>query len=410
MSHRMSRAAIAAAVTLALLSACGGGGGGSPSDQQASGQGQQSFQIADLPEVSTNPVGSAQAANPQIDQTVQAALKKFNLPGATVVVLKDQQVVYAKGYGYSNLATRAAARPEDRFQIGSISKMFVATAILLLAEDGKLALDDSVSKYYSGLPDSWRTLTIRHLLSHSSGVPSDGPNDAIDPAILSRFDSFMAGSDDARVAAIAALPLHAAPGARFEYSNMGYDVLGMLATKVAGMDYAELLQQRVFRPLGMSTARKLDAANTKTGTAIGYRPDGTALREVTMTPYHYSWPALGAGGIEMSVLDMAKWDNALYGNQVLKASSLAEMWKPHIDAGGGSSYGFGWFLFTVNGHALLKHSGGMGGFVAEYRRWPDDRFSTIVLTNSGATSSDLSGALTIARSITDLLQPSLSIR
>ena len=173
MPHRLSRTAIAVAVTLALLTACGGGGGGSPSDQQTSGLGQQSFQIADLPEVSTNPVGSTQAANPQIDQTVQAALKKFNLPGATVVVLKDQQVVYAKGYGYSNLATRAAARPEDRFQIGSISKMFVATAILLLAEDGKLALDDTVGKYYSGLPDSWRTLTIRHLLSHSSGVPSD---------------------------------------------------------------------------------------------------------------------------------------------------------------------------------------------------------------------------------------------
>lgn len=406
MFKRAYRCSGIAVITLALLAGCGGGSGNSSTERT---QAQQSFKLADLPEVSTNPQGSTQAANPQIDQAVQAALKKFKLPGATVVVLKDQQLVYAKGYGYSDLALRTPARPEDRFQIGSISKMFVATAILLLAEDGKLALDDTVGKYFSGLPDSWRPITIRQLLSHSSGVASDGPGDAIDPAIWNNFDRFMSGTDAERVAAIAAIPLHSVPGTQFEYSNMGYDVLGMLATRVAGMDYADLLQQRVFGPLGMSTARKLLVTNSKANTAVGYRPEGDLMRELVMTPYHYSWPALGAGGIEMSVLDMAKWDNALYGKQVLKPSSLAEMTKPQINAGGDSAYSFGWFLFNVNGHFLMKHAGGMGGFVADYRRWPDDRFTTIVLTNSGDATLDVPGALAIARSITDMLQPSLSI-
>ena len=399
-----------AAIALLLLAGCGGGD--TPGNSTAVvTQGQQSFKIADLPERSTDPAGSGQAANAQVDQAVQAALKKFNLPGATVVVMKDQQVVYAKGYGYSNLATRTPARPEDRFQIGSISKMFVATAILLLVEDGKMQLDDPVNRYFSGLPESWRPITVRMLLNHSSGVTSDpSSTGTYHPSIDQRFDSFMAGSDADRVAAIAAIPLNAPPGTRFEYSNLAYNVLGMLASKVAGMDYVELLQQRVFRPLGMSSARKIDAANPMAGTASGYQPEGDSVREIVLGPNIARFAAQGAGGIEMNVLDMAKWDKALYGNQVLKPSSLAAMAKGEIDAGGGATYGLGWYLYTVNGRPLWKHSGSMAGFVSDYRRWPNDRFATVVLTNNGEVSSNVPGALFIARAVTDLLAPELSIR
>ncbi len=395
---------------LLLAAGCGGGGGEkAPNSTAVTPLAQQSFRIADLPEVSTIPAGMTQAANPQVDQVVQAALKKFNLPGATIAILKDKQVIYAKGYGYSNIAQRAPARPEERFQIGSISKMFVATAILLLAEDGKLGLDDKVGKYYSGLPDSWSNITIRMLLSHSSGVTGDPDPSSTDPSIDRRFDSFMAGSDAERVAAIAAIPLRSTPGSQFEYSNLAYGVLGMLATKVAGMDHVELLQQRVFRPLGMTSVRKIDAANSPAGGAAGYRQEGDSVREITLGPNIYRFAALGAGGLEMSVLDMAKWDQALYGSQVLKPSSLSEMTRAQIATVNGS-YGLGWYLFTVNGRPLFKHSGSMAGFVAEYRRWPDDRFSTIVLTNNGDVSLDLPGALHIARAVTDVLQPALSIR
>lgn len=406
--HKLRPAA--AFLALALLAAgCGGNSEQAGNSTAVTTLSQQTFKIADLPEASTGQSGGTQAANPQIDQAVQAALKKFNLPGATVAVLKDQQVIYVKGYGYSNLALRTPVRPEDRFQIGSISKMFVATAILLMVEDGKMALDDKVGKYFSGLPDSWGPITIRMLLSHSSGVPGDASSTSTDPSIDKTFDRFMAGSDAERVAAIAAIPLHSAPGTKFEYSNLGYNVLGMLATRVAGMDYVELLQQRVFRPLGMTSARKIDAANPMAGTAAGYRQEGDSVREITLSPNIQRFNALGAGGLEMNALDLAKWDKALYGNQVLKASSLAEMTKAQIDAGGGAAYGFGWFLFTVNGHVLYKHSGGMAGFVSDYRRWPDDRFSTIVLTNNGDQTLDIPGALYIARAVTDVLQPALSI-
>jgi D-alanyl-D-alanine carboxypeptidase len=400
---------VAALLAMALMTAgCGGDNAGNST--AATVLAQQSFKIADMPEASTSQAGSQQAANPLIDQAVQAALKQFKLPGATVAVLKDGQLIYVKGYGYSNLASRTPARPEDRFQIGSISKMFVATAIMLLVEDGKLALDDKVGRYFPGLPDSWSPITVRMLLSHSSGVPGDPSSSSTAPSIDKDFDRFMAGSDAERVAAIAAIPLHSAPGTRFEYSNLAYDVLGMLATRVAGMDYVELLQQRVFRPLGMTSARKIDAANPMDGTASGYRQEDDRVREITLGPNISRFAALGAGGLEMSALDLAKWDNALYRNQVLKASSLAEMTRGQIDAGDGAAYGFGWYLFTVNGHVLQKHSGSMAGFVADYRRWPDDRFSTIVLTNNGDDTLAIPGALHIARAVTDVLQPALSIR
>jgi CubicO group peptidase (beta-lactamase class C family) len=399
---------VAALLSIALMAA--GCGGGDNAGNSTAVLAQQSFKIADMPETSTSQAGSQQAANPLIDQAVQAALKQFKLPGATVVVLKDGQLIYVKGYGYSNLAARTPARPEDRFQIGSISKMFVATAIMLLVEDGKLGLDDKVGKYFPGLPDSWSPITVRMLLSHSSGVPSDASASSAHTSIDKNFDRFMAGSDAERVAAIAAIPLSSAPGTKFEYSNLAYTVLGMLATKVAGMDHVELLQQRVFRPLGMTSARKIDAANPMAGTASGYRQEGDSVREITLGPSASRFAALGAGGLEMNALDLAKWDNALHGNQVLKASSLAEMTKGQIDAGDGAAYGFGWYLFTVNGHVLQKHSGSMAGFVSDYRRWPNDRFSTIVLTNNGDVTLAIPGALHIARAVTDVLQPALSIR
>jgi len=392
-----------------LATGCGGSGHSPDKSADVFVVQEQTFRLADLPEVSTSQIGSGQAASQQIDQAVHAAMKNYKLPGATIAVMKDNQLIYAKGYGYSNLAMRAPARPEDRFQLGSISKTFTATAIMLLAEDGKLSLDDTMTKYFSGLPDSWRTITIRQLLSHSSGVQGDPPDKWAVPEIMEHFDSFMSGSDAQRVAAIAAIPLHSAPGTKFEYSNMGYFVLGMLVSRVAGMDYFDFLQQRVFRPLGMTSPRKIDASNSTAGTAIGYVPDGDVMREITMNPNVYRLYALGCGGIEMNVLDMAKWDAALYGNQVLTAASVAEMARPQVKLGEASWWGLGWALYTVNGHFLMKHDGGMAGFVTTYRRWPDDRFSTVVLTNSGDATADISGALFISRAITDLLQPALSI-
>jgi D-alanyl-D-alanine carboxypeptidase len=392
-----------AVLALALLGACGGGGGGGGGDNAlATTVATQTFRVADLPETSTGAAGFSHAANPQIDQAVQAALKQYHLPGATVVVMKDQQVVYAKGYGYANLATRAPAKPEHRFQIGSISKSFVATAIMLLAEDGKLSLDDPVSKHVGGLPEAWRGTTIRHLLNHTSGLPHDTTAD-----VKSKFERFMAASDVERIGMIATIPLLSTPGAKYEYSNLGYTVAGLLANTIAGIDHVELLQQRVFRPLGM-TVRRVDAGDAVD--ALGYHQEGDTLREISNSPGENRFWALGAGGLAMSALDLAKWDAALYGTQVLQAASLAEVSKPQVTLGNASWYGLGWFLQTVTGHFLMRHHGSMSGYESDYRRFPGARFSTVVLTNSGNVLQSIPGAQHIARLITEQFHPELAVK
>jgi D-alanyl-D-alanine carboxypeptidase len=382
---------LSGAVSLAcvLLAGCGGGN-------------QPSFYLSDQPLTSNGP-----ATNLQVDQAVQDAIKQYNLPGASVLVLQDNQIIYAKGYGYANLADRTAVKPETRFQIGSISKQFVATAALLLVEDGKLKLDDPLNLYLSGLPATWQTITVRQLIIHTSGLP-ENPT----PALEAQISRIMAdGASDAdRIAAIATVPLLHTPGSTFEYSNLGYNILGMLISKVAGMDYFALLQQRVFRPLGMDSVRKLDAAPAATPAAAGYTLQGNALSEFTMGRDYLRFNALGCGGLEMNVLDMAKWDAALYGDKVLKPASIAEMTRRQVSIGSASWYGLGWFLFEVNGHFLMKHAGGMPAFTTDYRRFRDDRFSVIAFTNVGDKVNDIPGALAITRAITEHYHPELKVK
>lgn len=388
----------AAFLALALLAAgCGGGGS---SQEPASQALPPPILRLDAPPVSTDLATGPLPAIEQVDQAVQSALQQYRLPGATIAVLQDDKIIYAKGYGYANLSARTPVKPEDRFQIGSISKQFVATAILLLMEEGKLALDDSVTKYIPGLPDNWRGVTIRHLLDHTSGLPMDPPQE-----FASRFADVLTGSDADRIAAVAAIPLKTAPGAKFEYSNVGYGLLGMLAGKLAGMDYYEFLQQRVFRPLGMSSVRKVDSADAMMGAAaLGYRQEGNGVLEAH-SPNLFRYAALGAGGLAMNVLDMAKWDAALYGNQVLKPASMAEMSRPQVALGRTSSYGLGWFLDTLDGHFVMRHSGGMDGYTTEYRRFRDDHFSVIVFTNLRYPGDGPSGAESVAQILTTRFMP-----
>lgn len=392
-----------AALLVLALSAAGCGGGSAGTDAPAL---QQGIRLASLPETSTGQAGSSLPANPQIDQAVQAVVKKFNLPGASVVVIKDQQIIYAKGYGYADLGARTPARPEDRFEIGSISKQFVAAAALLLVEDGKLSLDDKVVKYFSGLPATWQGTTVRQLINHTSGLP-ERPNDSLS----ARVDQLMAdnATDAERAAAIAAVPLLHAPGTVFEYSNLGYSMLGMVVNKAAGMDHFELLQQRVFRPLGMNSVHKLGTPLPATPSVKGYKLAGDDLNEYRMEQKYQRFNALGAGGIEMNVLDLAKWDVALYGGAVLKPTSVAAMAQREVAVGSASWYGLGWFLYDINGHFLMKHSGGMPAFTADYRRFRDDRFSVIAFTNVGDQVNNVPGALAITRAITEHYHPELKV-
>lgn len=362
------RAIFIAALAANLLAACGGDAGAPAA--------------APLPTVSTPAEGVEQTAKLDVDQYIQGQLIAQNIPGITLVVVREGKVIYAKGYGYDSLETRRPVRPEYRFQIGSISKPFAATAIMLLVEQGQVSLDDKLDKFIDRVPAAWCAITLRHILNHTSGLP-EYPDDTVfadlaankpigEEAMLERFRSYA---------------LRWAPGTQYGYSNVGYDILGVILHKLTGKPYFDLLKEKVFVPLGMDSARLLGPHESMAATAQGYRlVDGKRI------PFGASdaslvYLGMAASGIEVSAMDMAKWDAALYTDKILKQSTLALMWTNSalVQAANADSadiyYGLGWQLRTQHGVRWVYHSGGMPGYVTDFMRYPEQKLTIIVFTN-----------------------------
>lgn len=389
----------AAIVTLALLlAACGGSSGDStPRLSQA----RQGYTVAALPAVSNGVAGSSQPDNPDIDRAAQAALASFNVPGAAVIAMQDGRIVYAKAYGYANLEQRTPLTPETSFPLASVSKHFTAAAVMLLVEEGKLALDAPISRYAAGLPAAWGAMTLRQLLSHTAGLPEEPA-----AAAIGALDSYLRKDGAGRLAALSATPLAVAPGT-YNYSNLGYGVAAILVSKASGMEFGAFLQQRIFTPLGMTSARML-APGTRI--ASGYKQEGDLLFRADYSDTMLSMlGGFGAGGIEISVLDMVKWDVAQRGERILKKTSLEEMWRQQVATGAGSGYGLGWNTFVVNGQRLVNHMGSLDQYSTTYRRFIDDGFSVVVLTNRDLGGLPVFGALHIAREVTRILRPELKV-
>jgi D-alanyl-D-alanine carboxypeptidase len=392
MSQRIAKSLatllIATLISL-LLSGCGGGS----SDSQA------------LPVVSTLPAGLIQADNAAVDQLVQTQMLEQRIPGVTLVVVKAGQIVYAKGYGYANLETATPVRPEDRFEIGSITKSFAATAIMLLVQDGKVSLDDKLDRYVGPLPAAWSGITVRHVLSHASGLPEYPDNDFF--AAIDRNQSF---SDEEMLARFETYPLLFAPGTGYQYSNVGFDIVGLLVNKVSGQSYGDFLQQRVFQPLGMASARIMAPNESPAAYAQGYELGSGAAKSHTYNAAQRNYLAMAASGIEVNALDMAKWDAALYTSSILNQSSLDQMWTPTslVQAANATTpdiyYGLGWQLRTQNGHRWVYHSGGMPGHVTEFLRFPDDQLTIIALCNLDENHADMRK---ISLGVARIFQPGL---
>lgn len=378
----------AALSLLLLLAACGGGGGpGVP-----------------LPGASTSGDGT-QAANAAVDTYVQSELQRQSIPGLALVVQRNGQVVYAKGYGYASLEQAIPATTGQRFQIGSITKQFVAAAVMLLVEDGKMALDDKISTYLGAVPPEWQAITVRHILTHTSGLPQDVANAVYDQSV-----SHGAYSSAQMLAILATYKPVTEPGKVYSYSNIGYEVMGLIVEKASGMFFGDYIQQRIFTPLGMSTARAI-GFGSRSGVASGYvMKDGKPAPLVIegLPAGQQSWYLTGAGGIEMSAADLAKWDASLATEKILKKSSLDQIWTPGalVQAGEGYSirYGLGWFLSDYNGHPKVYHSGGMPAFTTDYLRYTSDKLSVIVLTNLGDGASDPE---TISRAVANMYVPGI---
>lgn len=320
-----------------------------------------------------------------IDRYIAQEMARQHIPGMAIGIYRDGKIVLVKGYGLSNIELNTPVKPATIFQSGSIGKQFTATAIMILVQEGKIGLDDSLPKYFPNAPASWRGITVRHLLTHTSGLTDYTPDSVTKPggAISYRADY----SEPQLVEIIESLPIEYAPGAKWEYCNTNYLLLGAIIRSVSGQFYGDFLQARVFKPLGMTSTRIISERDIIPNRADGYELVGGHVKNQEWVSPSLNTTADGA--LYFNVLDLAKWDAALYGEKILRRSSLDQMWTIATLADGTpnpSNYGFAWFVDSVNGHRVIEHSGSWQGFEAYIARYVDDRLTVVTLMNLGGVN------------------------
>jgi CubicO group peptidase (beta-lactamase class C family) len=320
----------------------------------------------------------------KVDDYIKAEMERRKIPGLSLAVVRDGEVIKAQGYGLSNVELNVAATPETIYQSGSVGKQFTATLTMILVEEGKLSLDDRIAKHIPDAPASWQDITVRHLLTHTSGLSN---------RIYEKINMRQDYTEDELLQQIAALPLDFPPGERWNYSNSGYVTLGVLLHKVTGRFYGDLLREKVFGPLGMTTARVIDEADIIPNRAAGYR-----LVEGELKNQEWVSPKLNTsadGALYLTVLDMAKWAAALSSGKLLKRDSLDLMWLPaRLNDGKSVQYGFGWMIGEMRGHRVIRHGGGWQGFSTHIARFVDEKLTVIVLTNlAGAPANEISNGV-----------------
>jgi CubicO group peptidase (beta-lactamase class C family) len=310
---------------------------------------------------------------PPIDELVRMEMAKYHVPGLSMGVVRYGKVILAKGYGLANVELGVPASPDTVYEIGSLSKQFTASAIMLLVEEGKISLDERVSKYLPDLPAAWGEVTIRHLLTHTSGVPNYGGGD----------HDKLRGQDvtpSEIIKTVADRPLDFHPGERYAYSNTNYTLLGMTIERVSGKPYGEFMTERIFQPMGMTATRLNDLLVVVKNRASGYSWEDETLRnrEYWSASHFYS-----SGGIVSSVMDFVKWQAVLSARKLLKPSSWEQMWTPQrLNDGKSASYAFGWEIESAWGRRVIQHYGGKPGFTTAMRWFPDDQLTVIVFANT----------------------------
>jgi CubicO group peptidase (beta-lactamase class C family) len=306
-----------------------------------------------------------------VDAYIESEMRQAKIPGVSIAVIKEGSIVLAKGYGLANVEHQVPVKPETIFQSGSTGKQFTSTLVMMLVEEGKIALDDRLGKFFSEGPEAWRNITIRHLLSHTGGM-TDYPPD---------FDMRRDYTDEELLTRAAALPLAFQPGENWRYSNVGYLTLGLLVRKVTGKFYGDLLRERIFEPLGMTTARIISESDIVPNRAAGYlmAPGGQLQNQRWVSP---TMNTTADGSLYLTVLDMAKWDAALYTERLLKKATLEKMWTPvRLNDGTMRPYGFGWAVADVKGRRLIEHGGAWQGFKAHISRYVDDKLTVVMFAN-----------------------------
>ena len=331
-------------------------------------------------------VVAVQADN--VDDYVKVQMERQHLPGLSLVVIKNQKIVKSAGYGLANVELNVAATPETVYKIGSVSKQFIAAGIMLLVQDGKISLDDNISKFLEGTPEAWKPITVRHLLTHTSGIVREAPG----------FDPLKIPADADVIKTAYSLPLRFTPGEKYEYCNVGYFTLAEIINKVSGKPWGDFLHERVFAPLGMNATRTTNMTELVTNRANGYVWRNGKLQNASIL-----FAVRPSGAFLSTVVDLAKWDAALNAGKLLQQSTLDQMWTPvKLNNGKTHPYGFGWELEPVVGHKQVNHGGSLPGFRAQLARFVDDKVTVVVLTNG-----DNANAAAIAVGVANFYIPGL---
>ncbi len=320
----------------------------------------------------------------KVDEAVRVQLKEQKIPGLSLGVMRDGKIIKATGYGLANVELNVPVTPPSIFQTGSVGKQFTATAVMMLVEEGKLGLDDTITKYFPEAPAAWKNVTVRHLLTHTSGIPDYGGEEStMGKGVINFRQDY---TEEELVRKFSAMPMDFQPGEKWKYSNTGYVLLGVLVHRVTGKFYGDFLQERIFQPLGMTSTRIISEADIIPNRSSGYRlVQGELKNQEWVSP---SLNTTADGALYTNVLDLAKWDASLYTEKLLKRASFDQMWTPvKLNSGKTYHYGFGWDVGEVNGHRLLSHDGAWQGFTMSIFRYVDDRLTIVVFTNLDENSS-----------------------
>jgi D-alanyl-D-alanine carboxypeptidase len=307
----------------------------------------------------------------KVDDFVRREMDKHQIAGVSLMVVRQGRQIKTKGYSVANLEWIVPVTLDTVFEIGSMTKQFTAACILLLVQDGKLALDDNICAHLKNSPAAWSNITVRHLLTHTSGMRNYTGLDGFELTRHLTQEQF--------VKKIGAFPLDFAPGDSWRYSNSGYSLLGYIIENASGTNYWDFLRGRIFEPLGM------DATGSRApGVIIPHRAAGYEMTNHVHINRDYDLTDIfSAGAIVSTVRDLAKWDAALNGDRLLNAASKKEWWTPvTLNNGKAGTYGFGWFIDSLDGHKNIGHGGATSGFSASIQRFPDDHLTVILLTNA----------------------------
>jgi CubicO group peptidase (beta-lactamase class C family) len=270
--------------------------------------------------------------------------------------------------------THTAATAATVYQIGSVSKQIISAAVMILQQDGKLNITDKISRYIPEAPAAWKDITLQRLLNHTAGLALDIP----------AFDPYKIQTDSALTGSLFPVPLLFAPGDSLSYSNAGYFVIADVIRRVSGTPWNEFINKRIFQPLNMTSSH-----TTTTTELVRNRASGYNVRKGITTNAEAWIPIRPSGAFLSTVVDMVKWDAALYGNTLLSESSKQQLWSPaKLNKGATIPYGLGWGIQPFQGHRRVFHNGGMPGFSADIERFIDDKLTVIVLCNTGGVEGE----------------------